>query len=143
MPGCSEHGQSRSICECRGHYRQGQRHGSVFVVTEGEVALDIRVPEHGARWFQTVGPGQLLGWSPILGKPPLTASATALTTCRVVALDVARLLALCQSEPQFGFTFMRRIAQAVVERLNATRAQLFDAYGHYLPVVAGIHEGAD
>src|SRR5215470_11642696 len=60
-------------------FRQGQRHGSVFVVTEGEVALDIRVPEHGARWFQTVGPGQLLGWSPILGKPPLTASATALT----------------------------------------------------------------
>ena len=124
-------------------FREGQRRGSVFVVVAGSVALNVRVPEHGARWFQTVGPGQLLGWSPILGQPPLTASACALTTCRLVALDVARLLALCQSEPKFGFTFMRRIAQAVAERLNATRAQLFDAYGHYLPVMAGIHEGAD
>ncbi len=124
-------------------FREGQRRGCIFVLTDGSVGLDIRVPEHGGRWFQTVSPGGLLGWSPVLGEPPLTATARALTGCRLVALDVAGLLALCQSEPRFGFTFMRRIARAVAERLNATRAQLLAAYGEYLPNVAGIHEGAD
>jgi CRP-like cAMP-binding protein len=124
-------------------FREGQRRGSVFVVVDGSVTLDIRVPDHGGRWFQTVRTGGLLGWSPVLGQPPLTATARALTTCRLVALDVAGLLALCASEPTFGFLFMRRIAQAIAERLNATREQLLEAYGEYLPNVAGIHEGAD
>ena len=124
-------------------FREGQRRGAVFVVADGSVSLDIRVPDHGGRWFQTVGPGGLLGWSPVLGQPPLTATARALTTCRLVALNVAELLALCKSEPRFGFAFMRRIAQAIAERLSATRAQLLETYGEYLPIVAGIHEGAD
>src|SRR5215469_10846014 len=46
-------------------FREGQRRGSVFVVADGSVALDIRVPEHGGRWFQTVNAGGLVGWSPI------------------------------------------------------------------------------
>jgi CRP-like cAMP-binding protein len=124
-------------------FREGQRRGSVFVVADGSVALDIRVPEHGGRWFQTVTAGGLLGWSSVLDQPPLTATARALTVCRLVALDVNGLLALCESEPRFGFLFMRQVARAVVGRLNATRAQLLAAYGESLPVVAGIHEGAD
>jgi CRP-like cAMP-binding protein len=124
-------------------FREGQRRGSAFVVARGSVALDIRVPEHGGRWFQTVNAGGLVGWSPILEQPPLTATARALTLCRLVALDAKGLLELCQSEPRVGFLLMRRVARAVVERLNATRAQLLAAYGECLPIVTGIHEGAD
>jgi len=124
-------------------FRESQRRGSLFVVAEGSVALDIRVPEHGGRWFQTVNVGGIVGWSPILDQPPLTATARALTVCRLVALDANGLLALCQNEPRVGFLLMRRVARAVVDRLNATRAQLLAAYSECLPIVTGIHEGAD
>jgi CRP-like cAMP-binding protein len=79
----------------------------------------------------------------VLDHVPLTATARAVTPCRLVALDVPRLLALCECHPRLGFTLMRRMVGVLAKRLGATRTQLFEAYRAGLPVVAGIHEGSD
>jgi CRP-like cAMP-binding protein len=124
-------------------FREGERLTRIFLVAEGNVALELRVPCLGSTRIHTVGPGELLGWSPILGQLPMTATARALTTTHVVALDTAQVLALCYHDPEFGFAFMRRTAGALAARLNATRLQLLDVYRHELPVVANGEEGAD
>ena len=59
-------------------FREGDHLPHVFVVTAGTVALEICGADHRPRRFQTVGPGELLGWSPLLGAGPMTASARAL-----------------------------------------------------------------
>jgi len=124
-------------------FREGECNDTLFLVAEGSVALDVRVPEHGARWAQTVNAGELLGWSPVLDHVPLTATARAVTACRLVALDAPGLLALCERRPQIGFLFMHRLVGVLARRLAAARRQLFEAYRAGLPVVAGIHEGSD
>lgn len=124
-------------------FEEGDCPDVVFVLAEGSVALDMRVPAHGARWFQTVGPGELLGWSPALGHLPMTATARAVTPIRLVILDSGTILSLCRREPRFGYAFMRRVAEAVAERFSATRGLLLGAYAQYLPAYAGYHEGAD
>jgi CRP/FNR family cyclic AMP-dependent transcriptional regulator len=124
-------------------FSEGQRLARIFLVVEGAVALEIRVPKDGARRIQTVGPGELLGWSPVLDQTPMTATARALMPCRLIALDAAQVLGLCHHDWKFGFMFMRRTARALATRLNATRLQLLDVYHHELPAVAGVHEGAD
>jgi CRP-like cAMP-binding protein len=114
-------------------FREGESPSCVFLVAAGTVALEVIGPDHRARRFQTVGVGELLGWSPLLGTGPMTATARALTDARVVALDANAVLALCEQDPRFGFQFMRRTAAALAARLNATRLQLLDVYRQELP----------
>ena len=114
-------------------FREGDHLPHVFVIVAGTVALEINGTDHRPRRFQTVGPGELLGWSPLLGSGPMTATARALTDVRVVVLDAKAVLDLCDRDPKFGSQFMRRTAAAIAARLSATRLQLLDVYKHELP----------
>ena len=123
-------------------FREGDRITQIFLISQGNVALEVGVPGYGARRIHTVGAGELLGWSPVLDQGPMTATGRALAPTDVVAIDAFQVLALCHQDPNFGFAFMRRTARALAQRLNATRLQLLDVYGTELPEVAGLREGA-
>jgi CRP-like cAMP-binding protein len=66
----------------------------------------------------------------------MTATARALTPTKAISLFAAQVLALCHHNPRFGFLFMRRLAEALAARLNATRLQLLDVYKDELPTIA-------
>jgi CRP-like cAMP-binding protein len=117
-------------------FREGQCVPHIFVVAEGTVALEICVAGQGCKRLQTVGRGELLGWSPILDQGPMTATARTLGPARLIVLDAAQVLALCAHNLAFGYTLMRHTALALAARLNATRLQLLDVYRHELPVIA-------
>jgi CRP-like cAMP-binding protein len=114
-------------------FREGQRCQHIFIVLRGPVALEIAVPGRKAVRIQTIGPGELLGWTPVLETRPMTATARTLDQCRLLALDAAQVQALCTHDPTLGMEFMRRTALALAQRLNATRLQLLDVYRHELP----------
>jgi CRP/FNR family cyclic AMP-dependent transcriptional regulator len=114
-------------------FREGEQLSHVFIVTAGTVALEMLGPEQWPRRFQTLGAGELLGWSPVLGPDAMTASARAITDVRTVAINARSLLDVCDKDPAFGFQFMRRVAAALAARLNATRLQLLDVYKYELP----------
>ncbi|WP_439629116.1 cyclic nucleotide-binding domain-containing protein [Gemmata sp.] len=118
-------------------FREGDHLSHVFIVTAGTVALEVTGHDHNAHRVQTVSTGELLGWSPVLGPGPMTATAHAATLVRVVALDAGVLVNLCTADPRFGYHFMRRTAAALAARLSATRLHLLDAPGH-----AARHAGA-
>jgi CRP-like cAMP-binding protein len=114
-------------------FREGDELSCVFIVTGGTVALEVMGVGHRPQRFQTISAGELLGWSPLLGSGPMTASARALTDVKVVVVDAKALLQLCDQDPRFGFQFMRRTAAAIAARLSATRLQLLDVYRTELP----------
>jgi CRP-like cAMP-binding protein len=118
-------------------FREGQEAGAVFLVVSGQLALEIASPNRGRLRFQTVGPGELLGWSPLLGQPRMTATARALTAAQVIRLEAGPLLKLCEEQPRFGMEMMRRVATALSRRLAATRLHLLDVYRQELPVSSG------
>jgi CRP-like cAMP-binding protein len=93
------------------------------------------VPGRGPTQFQTIGSGELLGWTPLLGPGPMTATARALTPTQLVVINAAQVLALCTHDPKFGYELLRRTARALARRLAATRLQLLDVYRDLLPVV--------
>jgi CRP-like cAMP-binding protein len=105
-------------------FREGEVSHHVYLVHQGEVLLEVQVPGRGPAPIQTVGPGELLGWSPVLRLGPMTATARTLSRCRLVALDAGPLLALCQRDPAFGLEFLRRTAAAIGRRLHGTRLRL-------------------
>ena len=94
------------------------------------------MPGHEPARLQTAGPGELLGWSPVLGLGPMTATARTLTPCRLIAIDAGRIVELGKQDPLFGNEFLRRTAIALAKRLNATRLQLLEASGNELQAVS-------
>jgi CRP-like cAMP-binding protein len=116
-------------------FREGLEHPHIYLVLERSIALDVQVTGRESKRFQTVGPGELLGWSPVLGQAEMTATARVLRPSTVAEIGAAQLLAICEHDPGFGFEFMRRTARALSRRLAATRLQLLDVYRAELPAV--------
>jgi CRP-like cAMP-binding protein len=117
-------------------FREGRVSPFVYLVTRGNVSLEIHVPGRGPHTMQTVGCGELLGWSPVVGSKVMTATARTLAPTRFVALPAAQLQELLTGDEAFGVEFLRRTVHAVGERLEATRLQLLDVYGDPRPGTA-------
>jgi CRP-like cAMP-binding protein len=117
-------------------FREGQKESRLYLVAKGAVSLEFCTPGMGCKRLQTVGTGELLGWSPVLGLSDMTATARVLEQTRLIVLDARQLVTLCEHNPRFGYEFMRRTALALSQRLSATRLQLLDVYHQELPVIA-------
>jgi CRP/FNR family transcriptional regulator, cyclic AMP receptor protein len=117
-------------------FSEGETSPCIYIVIKGKVALETWVAGNGATRIQTVGPGKLLGWTPVLAPGPMTAQAVVLEPSRLVAINAMQVLEACAKNPSFGMEFMRRTAVALSRRLNATRQQLLDSYEKGLPVIS-------
>jgi CRP-like cAMP-binding protein len=123
-------------------FRQGQDSPSIYIVLKGQVS--VRMEEAGGASVEVslVGPGELLGWSPVLGRQAMTATARAVKRSRLAVLDVHQVLDLCERDPRFGIAFLRQIALVLSERLWGTRRYLARALSHR-PLHVGPLEGSD
>jgi len=98
-----------------------------WLLQSGSVALDLRVPGQGRVRIDTVGPGELLGWS--WRFPPYRWAFGAVTASPVRAFefDAQAVRASCASEPAFGHEVTGRLAYVLAKRLESTRVRLIDA----------------
>ena len=110
-------------------FRDGDSAESIYFVVSGGVSLEICAPSIGCRRILTMGPGELVGWSAVLGQSRLTATARAMNATCLVQVHAGLLRTLCDHDPVFGYEIMRRTALALAKRLSATRVQLLDVYG--------------
>ncbi len=109
-------------------FREGTLVHDLFLVQSGVFTLDMQVPARGRVTILTVGPGELLAWSALLGEGSMTATATAVEDSRIITLPGDKLRTLCQVDREFGYTLMRHLAAALSKRLLATRLQLLDQF---------------
>ena len=114
-------------------FQENAVHHTFYLVVEGSVALDIHIPRRGSRRVLSVGRGEILAWSAILGQGVMTTSAITTVPTSVIAWPAQKLLALCQADHEIGFLVMQRIAQALSRRLTATRLQLLDMFAENDP----------
>ena len=105
----------------------------IYFVISGRVSLAVCTPHAGCRQLMEVSRGELIGWSPLVGRPLLSDTARTLTPTVAVAIDGRRILKLCAEDPAFGFDFMHRAAQTLASRLSAIRLQLLQLGGPLLP----------
>jgi CRP-like cAMP-binding protein len=117
-------------------FQEKQKSPNIYLVLEGKVALEIWAAGRGATQIQTVGPGKMLGWSPLLTQGPMTATARAVEPSRLVAINAMQVLEACAENPRFGMDLLRRTALALSRRLHATRLRLLEVCEDSLPVVS-------
>ena len=106
-------------------FREKAENNQLMIICSGQVALEMHVPGHGNVRILTLGPGELLGWSALLGGK-MTTSAIALEETMLVSITASEILAACDADHSFGYSLMRRIADSLAGRLTETRTQLVD-----------------
>lgn len=109
--------------------RDGDVAARTLMVRRGRVALDIPGPPQQHRRLQTVGPGEIIGWSWLFPPYEWHFDARALEPTLVLAFDGACLRAKLEDDPTLGYAFLKRLVRAMHDRLERARMQLADVYG--------------
>jgi len=100
-----------------------------FLIRHGAVALEVHAPGPGSRVIETLGEGEVVGWSWLFQPYRWQFDARATEPTRLVAFDAACLRGKCDADHELGYQLMQRFASAMLERLQAARLQLLDVYG--------------
>lgn len=111
-------------------FREGEPADTWYVVRSGLVALRLTWPGRGTLTLQTVGPGDVLGWSWLFPPYRWTADAVAVADTEALSFDGRCIRLHCDEDAVLGRDLMLRFAQIASQRLQATRLRLLDVYGH-------------
>lgn len=113
-------------------FEEYDRARKVYVILSGEISLAICEPKDSCKQIAVVRAGDLMGWSPLVGRSRLYDSAHSLTPVTALVFDGDRLMEFCVKNPVFGFRFMHRVACTLAERLSGTRLQMLELCGIHL-----------
>ncbi|MFI6845196.1 cyclic nucleotide-binding domain-containing protein [Kitasatospora sp. NBC_00085] len=100
-----------------------------WVIRSGLVALDVHVPGRRAAVVETLGEGDLLGWSWLFEPYRWHLGAQTRGTVLAAEFDAERVRLACAGDPAFGLAVTHGVAAVIARRLKATRTRLLDLYG--------------
>lgn len=109
-------------------FTEGDPPGSVYVVVEGRLCLELELPGRGPTPLLTLGGGELLGWSSLLRRPRV-ATARIFKDATLLALPASELLMLCETDHRVGYAIMSAAFEELADRLVDTRLQMLDIFG--------------
>ena len=107
---------------------EGEEANEFYMIREGKVAVQIQGAERGPIIVQTIGEGEVLGWSWLIPPYRWRFDVKALELTRAIALDGKCLRTKSEEDHDLGYQLLRRFAGIIVERLEAARLQLLDVY---------------
>ncbi|MBM4167301.1 MAG: cyclic nucleotide-binding domain-containing protein [Ignavibacteria bacterium] len=109
-------------------FREGEEANKFYLIRSGKVAVEMYGTERGSITIQTIGRGEILGWSWLIPPYLWHFDAHAIELTRAIALDGKCLRKKCEKDSTLGYKLMKRIAYIMENRLQATRLQLLDMY---------------
>lgn len=110
-------------------FHEGEEADRFYAIRHGTVAIEVYHAQRGAVTVQTVGAGELVGWSWLFPPYLWQFDARAMEMVRATSFDGACLRKKCDADPSMGYELMKRLAHVISHRLEATRLQLLDVYG--------------
>lgn len=110
-------------------FHEGEDASQFYLIRHGTVALKAAVPGRGDVTIQTIGAGDVLGWSWLFPPYRWHFGARALELTRAIAFDGACLRMKAEADHDLGYALLKRFSQTIIDRLQATRLQLLDVYG--------------
>ncbi|MEU2356482.1 cyclic nucleotide-binding domain-containing protein [Streptomyces misionensis] len=112
-------------------FEEGRRADRFWIVRTGTVALDLRVPGRRPAVIETLGHGELVGWSWHFPPYIWQLGGEATSPVRAWEFDAASVRALCDDDPEFGRAVAVWVGRVVAQRLHASRVRLLDLYAPY------------
>jgi len=124
----ASHASLRTYTTQQRVFQQDATADEFFVVRDGKVALEVPAISGKPLNLQTVGAGQLLGWSWLIPPYRWLFDARALEPSTLVVVDGKKLRAACDDDPRLGYDLLRRFAVLMGARLSAARLAAVKAH---------------
>ncbi|WP_405783445.1 cyclic nucleotide-binding domain-containing protein [Streptomyces sp. NBC_00859] len=99
-----------------------------WIIHTGTVALDLHVPQQGRVMVDTLGVGDLLGWSWLFPPHQWHFGAEAFSPVRAHEFDAVTTREVCESDHELGLALARSVAEILAVRLEVARTKLLDQY---------------
>ena len=101
-----------------------------WLIQAGHVSLDLHVPGEGPVVIESIGMGELLGWSWLFPPYKWAFGAVAASAVEAFEFDAPTVRDLCAADPGLGYEFNQRVTRVLAKRLQATRIRLIARSGH-------------
>ena len=97
----------------KGHtlFKEGDEGDRLYVVIEGKLKLGTASIDGRENLLSILGPGEMFGELSLFDPEPRTATATAVTDAKLLALSHDRVIGLVSAHPQTSLELLRRLAQ--------------------------------
>lgn len=110
--------------------RSGTEAGTFHAVLDGRAGIELAAADRPRLLIATVHADEVIGWSWYVEPHRWHFDVVALDRLRTVAFDGGLLRSACLDDLELGALLGRRLTRVVASRLEATRHQLVDVYGH-------------
>jgi CRP-like cAMP-binding protein len=100
--------------------REGQAADSFFLIQEGHVDIGTREGDQPVT-LQTVGPGDVVGWSWILPPHRWQFDCRAVDAVKGIRFDAGWLRDQCETDHELGYHLVKHLLGVIASRLAATR----------------------
>ena len=110
-------------------FSEGEPADCFWLIRHGRVAIEVASAGVGQVIIETVGAGDVVGWSWLVPPYKWHFDAVAQTRTRTTVFDVRCVRTKLDADPGLGYELMSRFLPIVVDRLQATRLRLLDLYG--------------
>jgi CRP-like cAMP-binding protein len=105
-------------------FREGDIANRFFLIRSGKVALESREEEREPHLIAYLGAGDVVGWSWLFSPYYWRFDARAVEDTSAIFFYGTRLREQSEADTALGYELMKRMAQVVIQRLQATRLQL-------------------
>ena len=110
-------------------FREGEAASHFYIIRQGKVALETFASQRGPITIETIEAGEVLGWSWLFPPYRWHFDARVVEPTRAIVLDGVCLRTKGETDHDLGYELVKRVAQIMMQRLQATRLQLLDVYG--------------
>jgi len=100
-----------------------------YLLERGHVTIATGA-DGGELAIETVGPGDIVGWSWLFPPYRWHLDAVAVGTVDAIAFDAEGIRYAIRTDTAFGVDLLQAIVKVLAERLQATRGRLVDLAGH-------------
>jgi CRP-like cAMP-binding protein len=112
-------------------FNEGGKADRFWIIHTGTVALDLHVPGRRAVVVETLGAGQIFGWSWFVPPEYWHLGAEASSPLRAYEFDAAAVRELREKDPALDHALCIYVADVIADRLRAAQVRLPDLYAPY------------
>jgi CRP/FNR family transcriptional regulator, cyclic AMP receptor protein len=109
-------------------FQEGDLANRFYLIESGKVALEMAKKDEKPKLIQTIGAGDVLGWSWLFPPYYWHFDARAVEPTKAIFFYGTRLREQCEHDHDLGYELMKRMSEVVIKRLQATRKMMLEEF---------------
>jgi CRP/FNR family cyclic AMP-dependent transcriptional regulator len=107
-------------------FQQGDKAEKLFILLKGDVKIVFKPYDGPPLTVARITPGGIFGWSSALGREEYSSAAISISNTDIFYFLGENLESICDIKNDTGIIFLKKLAEAIAQRLKSTRKEIFN-----------------